>query len=536
MPVLAGWLTGEQVPREIIEQTVATMGEALKRNGGEPTLTIQSGAGLIAFADTAYAMQHNDEPPVLDWVSDRRTLVYRRPLSGYHPFYYIENWPAQGNLLFASEIKALFAVGVPRKLHSAALQTLAQYGFVPAPWTIFQNVFIVPAGSILRWQHTKTVLNHSTDYRFQSDEKSDASATIEQLYTQLDKASADLLPPHEQLVAFTDGASTSTLATLLGAQHTSVPFTIASIDYTASETEETWREVEEIAQINENPLLTVQGVDQPEFWIATITGIESPSMTTRPLTLHQLLHTTAIETGARVALTGLGANALFGYAPDIQDSAVKIPEATVFNVYKQKIQQLVSKELLTSLWSADFAQNLHKIEPWEETLHARKLARRASQFTDTNLAHYYLDLHLRLPEQLVMPMQQLATQESMAVRSPYLHHRSIELVTQLPSTLDGGLRKDMLAEHFLRHYLQYQAPLLPATKQTSITSSLRAIEESELLHTLLSPEALQERGIFDSQAVAMLLQQPETRETNNALMLIFTTQLLCQLFQVEGFS
>ena len=117
MPVLAGWLTGEQVPREKIEEAIMAMGEVLKRHGGEPTPIIQPGAGLITFADPAHAMRQNDEPPVLDWVADRRTLVYHRPLSGYHPLYYIENWPAQGNLIFASEIKALFAVGAPRKLH-----------------------------------------------------------------------------------------------------------------------------------------------------------------------------------------------------------------------------------------------------------------------------------------------------------------------------------------------------------------------------------------------------------------------------------
>ncbi len=35
MPILAGWLTGEQVPQEIMEQTLMTMGEVLGRHGGE---------------------------------------------------------------------------------------------------------------------------------------------------------------------------------------------------------------------------------------------------------------------------------------------------------------------------------------------------------------------------------------------------------------------------------------------------------------------------------------------------------------------
>jgi asparagine synthetase B (glutamine-hydrolysing) len=531
MPVLAGWLTGEQVPPETIEQAILAMGEVLKRHGGQPAQLTESGAGLITFTDPTHAMQQNDEPPVLDWVPERRTLVYRRPLAGGHPLYYIENWPAQGNLLFASEMKALFAVGVPRKLHSAALQALAHYGFIPAPWTIFQDIFVVPSGSILRWQRAKTVLNHAVDYHFDHDEKLSSSDALEQLYQHLQKASAGLLPPHEQVVALTNGGGNSALATLLAAQHTSTPFTVSAIDYTKSESEEAWHGVEEVAQACKSPLLTIQGVDQPEFWVATVTGIEAPCITTRPLTLHQLLHTTAVETGAHVAVTGLGANALFEHTPAI-DHTGTTASTIALDTYRQRTKPL-SEELVASLWSPDFTRTLQTANRWEETLHARKLARRAEQFTDPRLAQYYLDLHLRLPDQLVTPLQQLAIQEGMAMRSPYLHPHSIELLTQLPPILEDGLQKNALAEHFLRHSLRYQSPLTSSPTQTAPTASLRERDTSDLLHTLLSPEALKDRGIFEPQAVEMLLQQPDNGEANSALVFVFTTQLLCQLFHIS---
>src|SRR5262249_42771363 len=163
--------------------------------------------------------------------------------------------------------------------------------------------------------------------------------------------------------------------------------------------------------------------------------------------LHQLLHTTAVETEARVALTGLGANALCANTPTTGETGT-----TALDIYAQSIRPL-SEELLTSLWSSDFAKTLQTTDRWEETHHARKLARRASLLTDPRLAQYYLDLHLRLPDQFVTPMQHLAIQEGIALRSPYLHPRSIELLTQLPPVLDNGLQKNTLAEHFLRHHL-----------------------------------------------------------------------------------
>src|SRR5205807_3439509 len=134
---------------------------------------------------------------------DRRTYVYRRPLSGTHLLYYIADWPAQGNLLFATEMKALFAMAVPRRLHLRALDALLRYGFIPAPWTAFQDISVVPAGSILRWQKAKTVMNSATDYSF--DQPPSSTDTLAMLYYLLDKTTAALLPAHEQLVALTDG-------------------------------------------------------------------------------------------------------------------------------------------------------------------------------------------------------------------------------------------------------------------------------------------------------------------------------------------
>ena len=66
MPVLGGWLTGEQVPAETIEQTLATMEAILSQHGGQVARIVQPGMGLVTFADAAHTMQHNDEPPVLD--------------------------------------------------------------------------------------------------------------------------------------------------------------------------------------------------------------------------------------------------------------------------------------------------------------------------------------------------------------------------------------------------------------------------------------------------------------------------------------
>ncbi len=528
MPTLAGWLTGEQVPQEVIEQALLTMGNVLNRHEGQPVRTVLPGAGLIAFPDTAYAMQHNDDAPVLDWVPDRRTMVYRRPLSGAHALYYIADWPAQGNLLFASEIKALFAVGVPRRLHLASLDALLRYGFIPAPWTAFKDILVVPAGSLLRWQRAKTVMNVATEYHF------DASPTqvdvVDQLHTLLDKATIGALPPHEQLVALAGGSSSSALSTLLAAQHTSAPFVIAAFSHKQHLPSKMWKGVEDIAAASQHPLLAITGNDQPEFWAATLAGLEAPCIDTRPLALHQLLHTVSTETKARVAISALGAHLLLG--AEVHKAGGHRPSGTeqqnVLHWYSQTLSTRPPRAP-SRIWSQTAAEQIRQEEPWEESLHARKLARKAEQFADKQQAWYYLDLHLRLPDLVVHIAQQLAIQERMVVRSPYLNTDVMEMLTRLPSMLNNGVEKRSLSSLLAQRYIPEGVGTPAKLPLVAPVKSLLRVADSNLVRQTLSSEALQATGIFDTGLVEGLLRQ---KEVSRELLLVFTTQLLCQLFGV----
>jgi asparagine synthetase B (glutamine-hydrolysing) len=526
MPTLAGWLTGEQVPIEVIEQTLRTMESMLEPRGGQPARIVQPGVGLVVFADAAYAMQRNDDPPVLDWAPERRTLVYRRPLSGLHPLYYIENWPAQGNLLFASEIKALLTLGAPRHLCFPALDALYRYGFIPAPLTIFKNIFVVPAGSILRWQRTKLVVNASTDYRL--NEPVAPADAAEQLHSLLVHAVEGLMPKHDQLVALTGGGTASMLSTMEAAHATQIPFTIAS--FSPKQSNRQWRIVERLADACRRPSLAISGVDQPEFWQATLAGTEAPCVDSMPLAFHQLLHTVAAEAGARVALTGLGARFLLG--KEVQHGQVSVLNQDEVLVWYSHTLLRSDKELSLP-WSQEAQQALRTEEPWGLMHHARRLARKATQLQEPWQRWYYLDLHLRLPDLLVGPAQQLATQERMVLRSPYLHADVIDLLTRLPASLPDSTSKIDLLSHILQQFYPLSSAFAAISAPLPLMVPLRSLlqgQESDLLGETLSPEVLRARGLFDVEAVEQLRRQ---KSVSRELLLVFTTQLFCHLFGVE---
>ncbi len=534
MATLAGWLTGEDVPEAVIKETLLKMGTVLEQHGGERALAIQPGAGLIAFSDRAYATRQQREPPLVDWVPARRTMVYRRPLSGWHALYYIQDWPGRGNLLFASEIKALFAAGVPRRIFLPALEALLRYGFIPAPWTAFADIEVVPAGSLLRWQQARLLVNEARDYSLvegRASHDSEAESLLADLEAALVEVARGLLPVDEApLLALSNGTGASALVTdLIAAEQTS-PLYVATLSYAGDE--QSLEAAEALAERLQAPLLAITGVSAPEYWLATLSALEAPAATGWPLALHQVLHTGAVESGARAALTGLGARTLLAPAPPaFADGPSSARE--LLHRYAQMLIPSADRERPARLWSAEAAQQLRKAPTWEETRHAQRLARRAAALKQPWQRWRYLDLHLRLPDLFVAAAQQLAAFDRLALRSPFLFPEVSDPLAQLvlqPQT-PGTTRSRLLT--LARHYQAAEASLL----EMPLTAFFRAAREqqpearNDLFRQLLSREALRQSGLFDVQRVATLLEDAHGAPAARELLLVFTAQLLSQLFQ-----
>nr|BBH88574.1 hypothetical protein KTC_33250 [Thermosporothrix sp. COM3] len=510
---LAGWITGEQVPEDIIREALEAMGTVLGRHGTEPTYSITPGAGLLTCVDPAYAAPQRHEPPLLDWVPEHRTLTYRRPLNGQHVLYFLQDWPAQGNLVFASEIKALLALNPPRRLNLAALAALQHYGFLPAPLTAFRDIQVVPAGALLRWQRGKVVLNRTSDLL----PKELAEVPLEELYDQLQQATTEYLSPELLPVGLGSGGSASTLAIALAAHLR--PFTVASIGWKKHGPE--WQIAEQVAEACGLPWLAVGRVDHPDYWAATIASLESPCVDDTALTLHQLLHTAAVETQARIALSGLGARLLLG-EPKRPTKSNGTHSENLFSYYKKQLGMTTG-----SLWTQDATRMLEAETAWEETLYARKLERAAGKLDDPTA---YLELHMRLPDQVVTPAQHLASQEQMALRSPYLHPHVMPLLVQLSQKTQAYTQRDHPFAHLVRKHV---AKGLEARSSLSLHGPVTTPENLELVYDLIGPAALRQTGLFDPEALKAILKRPQTEEHRRKLLLVFTTQLFLRIFHVS---
>src|SRR5829696_6448862 len=84
------------------------------------------------------------------WDDRNGRLVLGRDRVGKKPLYY---WAADGELVFASELKAVFAdPRVPRRLDSGAIPAYLTFGYVPTPRTFYEGIRSVPPGHVLSFE------------------------------------------------------------------------------------------------------------------------------------------------------------------------------------------------------------------------------------------------------------------------------------------------------------------------------------------------------------------------------------------------
>lgn len=80
------------------------------------------------------------------WDEKKQRLFCSRDRLGEKPFHYSV---CDGTFVFASEIKGLFAFGIPRVLNEEVLDAYLCFGYVPAPYSMFKGIQKLPPGHFL---------------------------------------------------------------------------------------------------------------------------------------------------------------------------------------------------------------------------------------------------------------------------------------------------------------------------------------------------------------------------------------------------
>jgi asparagine synthase (glutamine-hydrolysing) len=121
------------------------------------------------------------------WDSGSRRLLAARDRLGIKPFYYR---PMPQGLAFASELKALKALG-PERIDPSAVRDFLTHGYIPAPKTIYREIFKLPAGHLLRFADGEVSIERYWNPSIEIVERSEQSALGE-----LDDLLGTVVPEH----------------------------------------------------------------------------------------------------------------------------------------------------------------------------------------------------------------------------------------------------------------------------------------------------------------------------------------------------
>lgn len=479
------------------------------------------------------------------WDNKQQELFIARDRYGEKPLY-ISQQP--GAFYFASEIKGLLAMGVPKELDHVTLSLYLHLNYVPpGKWSMLKYVQPLAPGTCMRIGLNLQPV-HNTWYTLPDNESNvqytDAKTKLAAL---AEAAIQRRLVSDVPLGAFLSGGVDSSVVAALAAKHTSKlhTFSIGFADEPLfDETAHARQTARHIG--TEHTVFMLRNADLLEHLEETLDYMDEPFADSSALAVSILSRKTRDH--ITVALSGDGADELFaGYNKHratwlamnggLRSSLVKAGNplwqmlpASRNSKSGNRIRQLrrfaegMKLDTAERYWrwagytSGNAAAGMLLPDTQNETA-ARKKELVAALQKDTSInSPLYCDMQMVLGGDMLVKVDRMSMCHGLEVRSPFLDHELVDFVMQLPASykIDATQQKKILketfagllpAETFARRKQGFEVPLLHWFRN----------ELRSTIHTLLAPERIKAQGIFRPEKVAELLRQLDSASPGDAV-------------------
>jgi asparagine synthase (glutamine-hydrolysing) len=378
------------------------------------------------------------------WDNERQTLFLARDRFGKKPLYYAHD--AAGNLVFASEIKALLESGLVRgTLDYGAVDAYLRLMYVPPSRTVYENIHVVkPAESMV-------VAGGETRRRtYWKLERRPVKLTYgeakEEMRARLTDAVRKRMVADVEVGALLSGGVDSTIVTYYAQRCSSRPIKTFSIGYGDYINELPYSQAAAETIGTDHYTLQVGGSGLADDLQKVAAYFDEPHADSSNVS--QFLVSRLAQSKVKVALCGDGGDELFlGYEwywrHWTKGRAFRLRQALLggpFRDYIEAIQIFGPKER-RALWNGRI--------PGDSDFVDHEIARaRLHAVGRINL----FDLTVYLPGQLLVKADRAGMMNSLEVRSPLLDHRLAEFAFNLPLAYKTDrangklLLKDLLAE------------------------------------------------------------------------------------------
>jgi asparagine synthase (glutamine-hydrolysing) len=470
---------------------------------------------------------------------NKQSLLLARDRFGIKPFLYYRD---ESRLLFASEMKAMIALGIPKEIDYTSLQVYFQLNYIPAPWSIYRNVLKLMPGHYMQIEggNIKTTLYYEIPFpetgKILNISYEDAQQTLKQ---KLEEAVAKRLVSDVPLGAFLSGGIDSSIIVALATKHVNKLNTF-SIGFRDEPMFDETRYANSVAKMHKtnHTVFSLTTSDLLECLYNVLDYTDEPFADSSALAVYILSRET--KSKVTVALSGDGADELFAgynkhmaewrvYNPGILSGVLKLAHPLLAHLPQSRSNYLGNKirqmhrfgKGMNMLprdrywrWAAFTDEDypgkllLNQLNDIEYRERKEQLIKFGSSQNDVNQT-LYNDMKLVLPNDMLTKVDMMSMANSLEVRVPFLDHDLVNFVFSLPQEykIDRHNRKKVLKDAF--------RDLLPSdlhnrSKQGFEVPLLKWFR-SELQDTItnkwLDEEYIAEQNIFDPATIVKLKKQ-----------------------------
>ncbi|HDJ23659.1 MAG TPA: asparagine synthase (glutamine-hydrolyzing) [Candidatus Aminicenantes bacterium] len=472
------------------------------------------------------------------WDKARKLFLLVRDRLGIKPLHYAFH---KRHLYFASEIKAILQSDFPREIDINALHQYFAFEYIPAPRTIFKNLFKLLPGHRLVAHNEEWKIEKYWDI---SNEKksfslSDQTKIIAALQANLQESVRKRLVSDVPLGVFLSGGIDSSSVTALMTQIVPEPIKTFSIGFV----EESFNELQYARLVAEK-----YKTDHHEFIVHSEQVKELVPQLIKfldePLADASIIPTFIISRLARqfvtVALAGDGGDELFaGYdtykaykiakyfrrLPSlIRNKIIKnivsiLPASPNRLSFEFKAKKFISgidypPEVANYIWWGAYHPEIRKnlfspaLTPEENPYSPIYYHLSHCPAKDELTCITYLDLKLYLQDDLLVKVDRMSMANSLEIRVPFLDHEVVEFAHQIPSPLKlKGLTTKYILKKAMEPYLPRE---ILSRRKIGFDIPLGVWIKNELkdfVQEILSPEALQKHGFFNQKFITQILNE-----------------------------
>jgi len=405
------------------------------------------------------------------WDKRERKLILARDRLGKKPLFYY--WDGQGDVVFASELKALLAhPRVTRAIDQDSLALYFAFGYVPTPRTIFRNIYKVPQGSFITFRGAERAIDSYWDLPLEERSIKEADA-LDELDALLHDAVKLRLESDVPLGFFLSGGIDSTLVTAIGKRLGGdiQTFTVGFGDQRYDETPFA-RAIATYLRTKHTEL-KIEPANFADFLRHASRFYDEPFADSSLIATYYLARATKQE--VTVALSGDGgdelfcgyskyrdmknARALLGLPHRLRSMAARALEHLPNDTSRKVGHALRSETIddliwwLISIWKPDEIQELMPgiTADWRTTSAARTWKRFDTR--DDLSRMMAVDIKSYLCDDILQKVDRASMAVSLEIRCPLLDYRLVEFAMSLPVSLKfrHGQQKYLLRELLAKH-------------------------------------------------------------------------------------